>query len=267
MPVRAINIFNDALERTDHFLTLYKILCDTRQRDVRSDWGKKFKKLMNWNSRDKIVRIDGQDKNSILVLREKVGIDRTHFTHDYLSELLRSSIVTSVSALDRYIHELIVHHCWKLLSQKEENIPKKLREFKIPLLSLKRSIEKVKNNQNSRPAFLIKEKIQEVLHRDYTFQKPNNIDEATKLLGINNDFWRKIGQEMPGKPKGGKVQERLTEISNRRNQIVHEADLILKNKAKEITIREITFDDAKKMRDWIESFVNAFERVVENEGI
>jgi HEPN superfamily RiboL-PSP-like protein len=261
MAIRAKDAFDHAMERTEHFLTLYDVLHDTRQRNVRSDWADSFKELMNWPDSETFVRIDGQDKNSILILRESLGIDRSHFAHDYLSELLRSAIVTSVSALDRYFHDLIVHYCWKLLNRNEEDIPNKLKGLKIPLLAVKKALKKQKEKSNSRPGHIVKEKIQEILHRDYTFQNPDNLSDAASLLGIEK-FWVKVSRVMSGNVSAEEAKDKLRGIAKRRNQIVHEADLILKTKAKEITLREININEVDGIKIWVEEFIEAVEKIV-----
>lgn len=255
------DIFDHSIKRAQHFLFLYDILHDTRCRNTRSDWAKKFKEFMHWPNNTKIIRIDGKDKNSILVLKNMGDIDRKHFTHVYISELLRSSLVASVSSLDRYIHDLIIYHSWRLLSKKEEEIPKGLREIRLPILTTKKIIEVLRKNQRSRPGNTVKKALQKILHRDYTFQTPSNIDKATKILGIK-DFWRKIAREMPGNPTPKDVREKLKKIAKRRNQIVHEADLILKTKTKKITVREIKRKDAQEALEFIKSFVEAFDKVI-----
>ena len=60
MPVSSKNVFDFAHERAHHFLTLYDILHNSRQRDGRKDWLKRFKGFMNWPLADEIVRIDGK---------------------------------------------------------------------------------------------------------------------------------------------------------------------------------------------------------------
>lgn len=93
---------------------------------------------MRWPDAERIVRIDGKDGNSMLILREATGLDRKRFAHDYLSELLRAAIASAVAALDRYMHDLIVDRCIKLLSRPEDDIPKELRKLAIPVLETKR---------------------------------------------------------------------------------------------------------------------------------
>src|SRR5206468_12723895 len=114
----------------------------------------------HWPESESIVRIDGKDHNSILILREALDIDRSRFAHDYLSELLRASIVATVSALDRYMHDLIVERSWKLLNQSEKKIPKELKKITIPVLKSKRALDHLRKNPKARPGNLIKLAIQ-----------------------------------------------------------------------------------------------------------
>lgn len=260
MPISPKDTFDFALKRSDHFLTLYDIVHNSRQRAGRSDWLTSFKQFMRWPQREEIVRIDGKDQNSLLILRESLGISREHFSHDYASELLRSSLVCSISALDRYMHDVVVDKSWALLSQAEKDIPKELKKVRLPLLATKKALEKLKNNPKARPGTLIKQEIQKVVHIDFTFQKKSDIEKGAKLLGIT-DFWRKVAEQMPEDPSPGDVQDELTKIAKRRNQIVHESDLFLKTSAREISQREITRSDAQNAVDWVSSFVNALNAV------
>ena len=255
-----IDSFNAAFVRASHLIQLYDLLHDSRSRGVRSDWATAFKNFMRWPNGERIVRIDGKDRNSLLILRESVGIDREHFTHDYVSELLRSSVVAAVSALDRYVHDLVVHHSWKLLSRSEAQIPTELKKIAISVTSVKAALTRLRSDRNARPGGLVKQAIQERLHRDFTFQKPDDILKASKMLGIR-DFWDNVASEMPGPPSKADVISKLRDISSRRNQIVHEADLVRKTKAKEITLRDISRTDAERWVSWINDFVRAIDSV------
>ena len=98
--------FDYSYDRSQYYMSLYKLLNNQRARKVRSDWLKKFKELVRWNSNEKIYRVDG--KNSILLFKESAGLTLGNFKHEYLSELLKSSLVSSVAALDRYLHDLLL---------------------------------------------------------------------------------------------------------------------------------------------------------------
>jgi len=218
---------------------------------------------MRWPVNENIVRVDGKDKCSMLILRESMKIDRKYFTHDYLSGLLRSAIVASISALDRYLHDLIVENSIRMLNSAEKDVPTELKKLKIPLLATKKALDRARKAGNTRPGHIIKQQIQEVLHREYTFQNPTRIEKALKMLGIK-DIWREISKKMSSKPQPGEVQESLRRITNRRHQIVHEADLILKTKARKISVREIKYSVARDAVDWIKEFVGAIHTVTTN---
>lgn len=261
MPITAKDAFDHGMERASHQLVLYDLLHDTRQRAISDSWLVKFKALMRWPNGEPVVRIDGKEKQSVLFIRQQVGIDRSHFTHDYLSELLRNCNVAMISSIDRYFHDLVVSSCWKLLSSREDQIPKGLKNLRIPLLATKKAIERQKRDSSARPASLVKAEVQELLCRDFTFQSPSNIDNAIQMLGVKN-FWGQVGGEMSPRQSGHEVQDRLRKIARRRNQIVHEADLVLKTKAKTLTPRVITRAGIESDLNWVRSFVEAVERSV-----
>lgn len=255
--------FDVAMERADHLLRLYDLLHDTRSRRVRADWASKLIELMHWPKTEKIVRVDGKDRNSILILREAAGVDRDKFTHEYLSELLRATVVATVSALDRYMHDIVVHHSWALLNRSDEKIPKELKKLHIPVLSARHAVDRIRSDAKARPGVLVKEALRDQLHREFTFQRPDDVQKAALMLGVD-DFWGNVAVAMPGEPKKDAVIRTLREIAQRRNQIVHEADIIRKAKAKTTTMRDISAKNALEWANWMRSFVAAVDSVVAN---
>jgi hypothetical protein len=254
------NAFDAAIQRPEHLLRLYELLHDTRQRSVRSDWANGFRQLMHWPAAEEFVRVDGKDRDSMLIMRESVGVDRGHFTHGYLSELLRSALVAAVSALDRFCHDAIVHHSWKLLSRKERDIPKGLFRLNLPVLGTKKALEKLRKDSKSRPGSVVKVAIQEELHNKHTFQNPAGIETAARMLGIE-DVWTKLAAEMPGRT-GKAIRDTLDEIARRRNQVVHEADLIRRTRSGSVTLRDIQYSECEQWVLFIKDFVAAIDTVV-----
>ncbi|MDT8421975.1 MAG: HEPN domain-containing protein [Desulfuromonadales bacterium] len=252
--------FEAAIARANHLIKLYELICDTRKRSVKDQWSEAFKKVMRWPVGEGIIRVDGKEKKSILVFRESCGIDRSHFAHNVLSELLRSSVVASVSAIDRLVHDLVVKHSWKLLTRADRDIPPRLKKLHISVFQTKKAIEHLRKDGSSRPGNLIKSAIQEQLHRDFTFQSPNAILEASKLLGIAN-FWSEVASHMPGVTAKKAVIDELELITRRRNQIVHEADLV-RTKRHEARLRDISLKQAVDTVTWIASFGKAISQVV-----
>ena len=262
LTLKPIDSFDAAIERAAHLIQLYDLLHDSRSRAVRSDWATSFKAFMRWPAGEEIVRVDGKDRNSMLIMREAVDVDREYFAHDLVSELLRASVVASVSALDRYMHDLVLHHCWKLLSRADKDIPNELKKLTVSITATKQALKKLRADPKARPGHIIKKSIQERLHRDFTFQKPDDILKASRMLGVT-DFWNSVAAEMDGEPAKKDVIDTLRTIAKRRNQIVHEADLIRKTKAKEITLRDISRTEAEEWIDWMEDFVASIDIVVD----
>ncbi len=262
MAVKSKDTFDFAYKRAKHYLTLYDIVHNSRQRAARSDWLESFKRFMRWPLGEDIVRIDGKGGNSLLILKEELGIDREHFAHDYASELLRSAIVAAISALDRYMHDYVVEKSWSLLSRPEKDIPKELKKIRIPVLATKKAVEKIRSDDSSRPGSLIKKEIQNVIHREFTFQKKDDIQKGARMLGVEN-FWGKVAAKMPGNPSKGEVQDALSKVAKRRNQIVHESDIVLKISARKISQREIKHSEAEGFVKWVGHFVTAMDQVFE----
>ncbi len=260
MSVTSKEVFDFAFERARHFLTLYDILHNSRQRGGRSDWLDSFKRLMRWPVGEQITRIDGKERNSILILREELGIDRKLFAEEYTGEILRSSIVAAISALDKYMHDIVVEKSWALLNGPEKDVPKELANLKVPVLTTKKALDKIRKDNSARPGSQIKLQIQEMLHREFTFQNVAGIEKAAKLLGVK-DFWQKVANEMPGLPAKGDVQKQLTKIARRRNKIVHEADVVRKISARNITQNKVERKEAIDMVSWVKDFVYAMDNV------
>lgn len=261
MPITPIDTFNHAISRADHFLTLYDVLHNSRQRGIRTDWRRRFNKFMGWPTGEAIERIDGKDKNSILILRETIGVSREKFTHDYCSELLRSAIASSVSALDRYLHDAVVSQCLILLSKREAEIPKKLKTLRLPVLTTRKALEKLRKEPKSRPGAILKKEIQTLLHREHTFQSTHGIEACAGMLGLKK-VWSELGKNLPTKRSGKALREALDKVVKRRHQIVHESDLILQVSASRINARAISRREAVEATKLVKDVVVAFEEVL-----
>ena len=195
MSLTPLDAFNDALLRARRLADLYELLHNKRERSVRSDWAEKAKKLLGWKASDPICRIDGQ--KSVLLIREE-GWDLEHFEHDCLGELLRSSLVSAVSALDRYLHDLISS---KLLSLLMRDTPKLLAQFPMELADVKKMLQKAMKSRKdgetaTRPRTILKECFRKSLNQQ-TFQGSVQIENALQMLNIKK-CWGKIAQKMEG---------------------------------------------------------------------
>lgn len=259
MSSKAFGHFNFAIKRSENLLLLYDIIHNQRERRVRKDWGNKFRELMHWPSTENFVRIDG--KESILILKQSLNIDGKRFKADFVDEILRSVVVCAVSAYDRYFHDLIIEKVISILSKKEEDIPKELKNFDLPALATKRALDKLKKDPKSRPGNILKSEIQKVLHDDFTFINVYNIDKAVKILDVD-DYWNRVSRNITPTIQPKEIQNKIKEISLRRNQIAHEADLIRKLRAKQSSLRPIKRDKVDEYIKFIKSYIVATNNVI-----
>ena len=140
--------FQLAIGRSSHFLFLYDLVSNRRKRSIRSDWAKKFKALMRWNGGTRLMRVDGA--SSVLIIKDYTpGLTREHFSHGYASELLRSAVVSSISAMDKYFHDKALNRCFTLLNGPEKNIPKKLRRLEFSALSAFKAAKKLREDPSA----------------------------------------------------------------------------------------------------------------------
>ncbi|UWQ02592.1 hypothetical protein K3X44_04440 [Aliiroseovarius crassostreae] len=251
--------FNKAIDRSKHLIALYEMVADTRQRSVRSDWANKFRKLMHWNADTKILRVDGKD--SFLIIKNPTqGLTKEKFKDEYASELLRSSVVTSVSALDKYLHDTTLNRCFTLLRTSTSGLPKGLRKLELPA-SLAFEVQRtLKRDPKSRPGSKLKKELQRKLHLS-TFQNAGGVSECMKLMGVA-DYWRKVADEFGEGMTSKSIQDKLNDIVMRRHQIVHEADLERLISSNRFPLRKIDKDYAVDVLEFMERFVNATEKVV-----
>lgn len=80
------------------------------------------------------------------------------------------------------------------------------------------------------------------------------------MLGITN-FWARAADQMPGNGNAGQLQKKLKKVVTRRNQIVHESDLILRTRGRSIKLRDITQSTAIDFVKFVKDFVSAIDAI------
>ena len=131
-----------------------------------------------------------------------------------LTDLLRAQIVMLVSALDHYIHEITRVGMLEVYDGARPQTNAFLR-FQVSLDAAMREIPQ--SNSSDWLDTEIREK-----HGHLAFQQPDNIANAVRLF-FSCELWRSVASELNQNDQN--VKNRLRAIVNRRNQIVHEADL------------------------------------------
>jgi hypothetical protein len=254
-----LDAYKDTASRARLFLRYHDGLVPAQSRSISIGWGADFSKLMGWSSASGIQRVDCKD--AVIVLRQGAGLNPDHFTKSCLDDQLRAALTFGVSALDRYVHERVVKGI--IAALKKPSLNREQREFTIPVsAAIKISAESVKaakGNKRLRPANIIRKQVQALLHKR-PFQSYNEIDYAFKLLGINNLTGQL--QTAYGARDLKAVKTQLGNIAKRRNQIVHEGDLVVHERGGQVKWHNIERKYVADSLDFLDVFVGHLESVV-----
>lgn len=129
------------------------------------------------------------------------------------SDLLRSELVQIVSALDHFIHELVLLGMLEIF--RGQRVPS--RQFG----SFKVSTAFVLNYTASGDVSGFEYEVREQ-HSFKSFQKPDKIAEAVRLFS-DVELWNEVGAILARDPRA--IKRELALIADRRDKIAHEADL------------------------------------------
>ncbi|HDR9105146.1 TPA: hypothetical protein QDB05_005021 [Burkholderia vietnamiensis] len=256
--MQPIDAYKDTAERAKIFLAYHDGLMNTRSRRIRSDWKTNFLQLMRWPGASQIERIDSKD--AVIVLRDGATLTTDHFTQEWLDDQLRAALTFGVSALDRYVHERVIKGIVPAL--KKSPLTRQQEEFSIPVSTAiqisEEAVAAQRSGENIRPANIVRKKVQELLHKR-PFQSYREIDYAFCLLGIK-DLTRQL-QTLYGVGDMKPIKNQLGHIAMRRNQIVHEGDLVVHERGGQVKWHTITRKYVADSLDFLDVFVNHLEGV------
>jgi hypothetical protein len=256
--MQPIHAYEHARDRALLLVRLCDGLTNRRSRRIRSDWKSSFCQLMHWPQGSDIERIDGKD--AIIILREGCSLDEKDFGVEVLQELLRSALVLSVSALDRYIHERISKKIVTAL--RKGGLCKEQEEFSIPAALAIQVADRVvaarRNNTAVRPANEIRNAIQEILHKR-TFQSWREVEEGFKLIGVSGLGGKLQTAYAVGNMKP--IYAQLNRIAHNRNRIVHEADLVLHKRGGKVRMHPISSIEVRTAIDFLDDLVRKLEAI------
>ena len=181
---------------------------------------------------------------------------------DAAIEILRSQIVNSVSAMDRYFHEVV------RLGFLEEyhGIRKKTDSFKKWNFSCEKIAEIIKYSSPSYMPLSVTETVDYVVSTDIqekngylAFQQPSKINDALSIIWTESQKMIKIAHQMSFEPEKNdndrkkNLEQKIKIISIRRNQIVHEGDIDSVLSSRRSVCKTISDDYI----DFINNFVHA----------
>jgi len=250
--------FDNTISRATALLALHDGLVDIRRRGMRSDWKRSFCRLMHWPLGCSIARVDSVD--AVIVLRDGASLTEAAFATAALDDLLRSSLVMAVSALDRYVHERI---CKEIVTAfKRPGLLREQQEFSVPLKLALTAIDSLRRAQRAnravRPANEIRKAVQEMLHAR-PFQSWREIEYGFRLIGIS-----KMGgsiQASLGLPDITPFKKQLETIVSRRHRIVHEGDLKRHQRGGRPQKNEITPATVRSAINFLNNFVSELDKL------
>lgn len=257
--MKPLDAYRDTARRARLFLEYHDGLMNTRARGIRRDWKGKFLSLMHWRANSAIERVDSVD--AVIVLKERASLTPDHFTQDWLDDQLRAALTFGVSALDRYVHERVVKGIIPAL--KRRPLIKQQEEFSLPVSVAIQIAEEVvvarRNGKQIRPANIVRKKVQELLHKR-PFQSFREIEYAFCLLGIK-DLAAQL-QRAYGIGDLKAIKTQLGKIAMRRNQIVHEGDLVRHERGGQLQWHSISRKYVLDSLDFLDQLVTHLEGVV-----
>ncbi|MFB0826360.1 HEPN domain-containing protein [Chromobacterium violaceum] len=164
-----------------------------------------------------------------------------------LSDLLRSTLVQIVSALDQYVHQISLTRIAEIAEGKRP-ITDALRKFPVganSLLAIARGAD-VKD--------VLLEEVR-TKHSFLSFQRPDKISDAIRLFS-NVELWKEVANKLG--QRADEVKRRLELIIERRNKIAHEADI---RPGLPIELWPIDITEVQKVLEFVKMVVHAIDDV------
>jgi len=128
-----------------------------------------------------------------------------------ISDLYRSQIVLTVSALDHLIHEFVLEEMMETYNGRRTPSPA-FNRFSIPISTV----------QGSLPSSNVISSHIRQKHSWLSFQDPDKIADATRLIS-DLKLWEEVAPSFG--LSSGDIKAQLKLIVDRRNKIAHESDL------------------------------------------
>lgn len=175
-----------------------------------------------------------------------------------IGDFYRAAWVQAVSALDHWLHEELYRRVAELASKDDPHMPHQLTRFELPLSK----VEEIRRG-TATLAGAVSEHVK-AKWSNAALQNPRKISEALRLV-TEEDVWGKSAVQLNewhhGRTSmtGQDLKARYSLITDRRNKIAHEADLLdgdLENR------RPISDAEVTDAIDWIERIALAIATVL-----
>ncbi|GGY00959.1 hypothetical protein GCM10010384_00420 [Streptomyces djakartensis] len=180
-----------------------------------------------------------------------------------IDDFYRAAWVQAVAAIDHWLHEEVLRRVAELTAKDSPEMPPQLRRYELPL----HRVEAVRRGEATLSEAVV-EHLREKLAVQ-ALQHPGKISEVLRLVTEKKVWYEAAGcinqHFFQGRTTFNekKLRGRYLEITQRRNKIAHDADLIDGDLKRRRPIDEADVTDAI---DWIERIALAIAHVLDDEG-
>jgi RiboL-PSP-HEPN len=173
-------------------------------------------------------------------------------------DLRRAAVVMAIAGIDSYMHWLVYHRISKI--RVKGDLPKSLAALDLPFTEIAAMAEStVRARATIRPWVHVKRAMQKRLFKE-TFQSYDQVGQALSWSGVEKP-WKTVAGEMG--ETAPSIKSRLDSLVHRRNQIVHEGDILRAVRPRNLKYNDIEHDQVVCDVDWLERLLKAIETIVQ----
>lgn len=181
-----------------------------------------------------------------------LAVDRTHTPLAVRSDVRRASLTMGVAAIDTYLH-------WAIRNADLDSLPKKLQDLQVSFADLldmgDASVEARRYGRHDRPRVRARTVLNEALLK-MSFQSARGVENGLGMVGVQQ-CWKNLNKQIQPHETATDIKTRLNALAHRRNQIVHEGDLVRLVRPRSVRVSDIERSRVRDDLAWIRRFVAA----------
>jgi hypothetical protein len=178
----------------------------------------------------------------------------------YLLWLPRAAVVSSVAALDAYVHQTLYLRIPQVLEDENAPLPDALAELIVRVAPIKNAgtaRDALKYIRASDGIRLLAQTIKDKTLVFEAYQAPDKVVDAFRVIGVH-DILKEVADRWQGPNTSREdIASRLAGYAKRRNQIAHESDLDTHHRP-----RDISPDYAYRCSDFMTNIVDRMNQAV-----